>query len=35
MFDEQELLTLSYGLVSLLSELDSKRRKGKKLEVNE
>lgn len=27
MFDEQELLTLSYGLVTLLSELDDKRRK--------
>lgn len=27
MFDEQELLTLSYGLVTLLSELDHKRRK--------
>ena len=27
MFDEQELLTLSYGLVTLLSELDGKRRK--------
>lgn len=27
MFDEQDLLTLSYGLVALLSELDHKRRK--------
>lgn len=27
MFNEQELLTLSYGLVTLLSELDNKRRK--------
>lgn len=27
MFNEQELLTLSYSLVTLLSELDHKRRK--------